>query len=264
MAALTLAEIWIYPVKSLGGLRLAAAQVLGKGLAYDRRWMLINEAGEFLTQRTLPQLALFQPAMDGQHLSISFGNDRVEVPKTESEGPRLQASVWGDTVWVVRASEAADRWFSRHLRQAVRLVHFPENSARAVDRAYAPESAQVSLADGYPYLVIGEASLRDLNQRTESPVPMNRFRPNFVVAGSEPYEEDRWNNFQVGSVSFRGVKSCARCVVITIDQQTGTAGAEPLATLATYRKQDGKVYLGRNALAATAGTVREGDKITMI
>jgi uncharacterized protein YcbX len=264
MSLLTLAEIWIYPVKSLGGIRLPEAIALNKGLAYDRRWMLINKAGEFLTQRILPQLALFHLTMGEQFLHIRFDNEKLAVSKSQNVGPPLRATVWNDTVTVAAVSEAADRWFSQQLQQPVRLVQFPEDSPRPVDSTYAPADTHVSLADGYPYLVIGEASLRDLNTRLKSPVPMNRFRPNFVVAGSMPYEEDNWKNFRIGGALFAGIKPCARCVMTTVNQQTAERGTEPLATLAGYRKKNGKVYFGQNALAAATGIVHEGDKIDLI
>jgi len=257
----TLSEIWIYPIKSLGGVRLAQAHALPKGLAWDRRWMLISEDGQFLTQRTLPQLALFRVEMDEQMIYVRFENQQLAIGKALCDGPGMQASIWNDRVQVVPVAQHADQWFSERLSLAVRLVQFPDDNPRPVDPAFSPEGSQVSLADGYPYLIIGEESLRDLNHRLQTPVPMNRFRPNFVFSGGTLYEEDQWNEFQIGEVPFAGVKPCARCVMITTDQQTAQRGTEPLATLAGYRKQQGKVYFGQNGLALKNGPVRVGDEI---
>ncbi len=257
----TLSEIWVYPVKSLGGYRLPEANVLPKGLAHDRRWMLIDSNNQFLTQRTLPQLALFQARMVGTELVLTHGKQRFELAAEARQGEVFSATVWDDTVQVQGCSTAADQWFSDLLGWPVRFVAFPEMNPRQVDRAYSSEGQWVSLADGYPVLIIGEASLADLNARLATPVPMNRFRPNLVFTNGQPYEEDGWSDFRVGEVTFKGVKPCARCVMTTVDQHTGVKGTEPLATLSAYRKKNGKVYFGQNVLATSGGLVREGDLI---
>jgi uncharacterized protein YcbX len=242
---------------------VAEARVAAKGLAFDRRWMLIDENNQFLTQRTNPALALFQVTLGEQNLTFRFRQERYAIRLDARVGDVFAATVWDDTVAVHRCSEAIDQWFSTHLRQPVRLVAFPEENPRQVDLSYSVEGDWVSLADGYPFLVIGQASLDDLNTRLENPVSMNRFRPNFVFTGGAPYEEDSWRKFAIGSVHFAGVKPCSRCVMVTVDQATSEKGAEPLATLAGYRKQNGKVYFGQNVLAQTTGLVRVGDEIVI-
>ena len=256
-----LSEIWRYPVKSLGGEQISAGRILPKGLEYDRRWMLTDTSMQFLTQRTVPELALFRARIGGNDLVVQHNEHRIHVPIEARHGDLFQATVWADTVQVHGCSSDADTWFSDLLHRAVRLVAFPEKEARQVDLAYSARGQWVSLADGYPFLVIGEASLADLNARLEQPVPMNRFRPNFVFTGMHAYEEDGWKKFGIGAVDFVGVKPCARCVMTTVDQATGRKNTEPLATLAGYRKRGGQVYFGQNVLPCNVGTVAVGDAI---
>lgn len=256
-----LTEIWIYPIKSLGGIRLRSSRVLPKGLEHDRRWMLIDEHGGFLTQRTLPSLALIKMEHHANRLWVSYQNERWPLPWQPSGTGRIRTHVWDDEVFVREVDESRSGWFSDILQQPVRLVAFPEEEARPVDPRYAHAHEHVSLADGYPLLVIGESSLADLNSRLKSPVPMNRFRPNLVFSGGEPYEEDGWDFFAIGQNKFKGVKPCARCVMTTIDQATAQMSKEPLATLASYRKRDNKIYFGQNVIALNAHEIHEGDEI---
>lgn len=267
MTQLTLSEIWIYPIKSLGGIQLEAARVFCKGLQFDRRWMLIDESGEAMTQRTYPRMALFKVSIRSGHLEINLHQNRKEissiqvgtdVPQPESW---ITADVFGDKVKVVETNPEASRWFSRHLGANCRLVSFPEENLRPVDPEYAVREDHVSLADAFPFLLISRASLDDLNKRLPAPVPMNRFRPNFVVTGGEPYQEDHWDELRMGNLSFAGVKRSSRCVLTTVDQESGTKGPEPLHTLSTYRKQGNKIYFGQNLIAHREGEVKAGDRV---
>jgi uncharacterized protein len=265
MSALRLTEIWIYPIKSLGGIRLQKAQVLEKGLQFDRRWMLVDDRGKFLTQRVFPEMALFQLTIDNEQLAIDHVNKhsrhRIDLhPRQTTQ--QQEVVIWDDTVNAFEVSTETSRWFSEMLGQSCKLVYFPEENERAVDRQFATHE-QVSLADGYPYLIIGQASLDDLNTRMEAPLPMDRFRPNFVFGGGKPYEEDEWKKFTIGSNRFLGVKPCARCVLTTVDQETAERGVEPLKTLATYRKRDNKIYFGQNVLAVDHGFVTEEEDIVL-
>lgn len=267
MTALTLTEIWIYPIKSLGGIRLKEAKVLEKGLAYDRRWMLVDEEGKFLTQRVHPKMALFKLTMDNEHLTIV--HSQKHKSHTISLRPSIRSEqkkviIWDDKVEAFEISAETSTWFSEMLQIPCKLVHFPEENRRMVDVTYATNNENVSLADGYPFLIIGEASLADLNSKMEAPLPMNRFRPNFVFSGGKPFEEDRWKEFFIGTNRFLGVKPCSRCVLTTIDQETAEKGGEPLRTLATYRKWDNKIYFGQNLLAIDHTFVQEGDSITLL
>jgi uncharacterized protein YcbX len=260
---LRLTEIWVYPIKSLGGIRVQSAKVCQKGLAFDRRWMLVDELGKFMTQRADPALALFKLHMDDHFLHVSFQHDRISIPKfLTSATTTIQATVWDDTVTTTEVDASVSAWFSAKVGKHCKLVAFPEQNSRPVDTNYQRNNEHVSLADGFPYLIIGQASLDDLNAKLEKPLPINRFRPNFVFVGGEAYEEDQWTNFKIGKNAFVGVKPCARCVLTTIDQETGLKGVEPLATLAKYRKKENKIYFGQNVLAIDHNEIYEGDEIT--
>jgi uncharacterized protein len=266
MSRLSLSEIWIYPIKSLAGIRLQRAIVKQKGLAYDRRWMLVDEAGRFLTQREHPEMSQFQIAMDNIQLTILnriSGQSIVLDLKGENDGESMPVIIWDDKVEAIEVGQEYSRWFSEQLKIKSKLVFFPETNARPVDPNYAIQNEHVSLADGYPFLIIGQSSLDDLNKRLQEPIPMNRFRPNFVFTGGMPYEEDSWQRFSVGKNKFAGVKPCGRCVLPNVDQQTGKKGIEPLATLATYRKTGSKIFFGQNLVAIDYDEVHEGDEIAL-
>jgi uncharacterized protein YcbX len=265
----TLTEIWIYPVKSLGGVRVKKSIVREKGLQYDRRWMLIDRDNEFMTQRIRPKMALFKIQIQsrwwaksefkithaGESIGLSFNHSFKSKP--------IKAKVWDDEVEVYEVSEKHSAWFSKRLGQACKLVSFPEDNPRSVDLRYQVNHEHVSLADAYPLMIIGEQSLANLNAKLDVPVPMNRFRPNLVFSGGQPFDEDSWKNFTVGKNRFAAVKPCARCVLTTIDQNTGEKNSEPLATLSKYRRQDNKVLFGQNLIAIDHDEIHEGDEITL-
>lgn len=260
-----ISEIWIYPIKSLAGIRLQKAIVKQKGLQYDRRWMLVDTTGRFLTQREHPEMALFNVAIDNSDLLVRRQTESIRLDLNgKSEVNLSKVQIWDDEVEAWEVNPEYSAWFSRHLGIDCKLVFFPENSQRDVDPEYAFKKEQVSLADAYPFLIIGQSSLDALNKKLEFPISIKRFRPNFIFTEGHPHEEDTWRNFKIGSVSFEGVKPCARCVLTTVDPETGVKGIEPLKTMSTYRKQNGKVYFGENLLARTEGEVREGDLIEII
>lgn len=261
MSQLTLTEIWIYPIKSLGGIRQKESKVMPKGLKFDRRWMLIDEQNRFMTQREIPKMALFRQSLEGEIITITFDGHSVSLSDDILPEP-IQSQVWDDGVVVNEVSKLHSEWFSDMLKINCKLVAFPETNGRPVDPNYSIHQEHVSLADGFPFLIIGEASLADLNSRLQEPVPMNRFRPNFVFSGGSPYEEDNWKFFSIGINKFAGVKPCGRCVMTTIDQATGEKGAQPLATLSKYRRDGNKVLFGQNVLAIDHNEVHEGDEIT--
>lgn len=265
---LTISHLFIYPIKSLGAIALTTAVAEGKGLRHDRRFMLVNPAGEFITQRTCPAMALLEVSIPrlnegGQTLLVWHRHRPADVlelplqPEPLTLVP-LPVSVWdSENIGAVAVSSRADRWFTAVLGQPCRLVFMPETTYRPVEAGYAkPDSLgnlpAVSFADGYPYLLIGQASLDELNRRLPSPVGLERFRPNVVVVGGEANEEDNWHRFRIGEADFYGIKPCARCVMTTIDPTTGLAGKEPLKTLATYRQQGRKILFGQNGLLSPA------------
>ncbi len=259
-----ISQLFIYPIKSLGGIAVPSAQVTDRGLQWDRRWMLVDGDGNFLTQRTQPQLALFAVALNGNSLAVSLhGSDPVEVPLVPA-GRTLRVQVWSDRLNAVEVSPELSHWFSQKLAQPCRLVFMPDETRRPLDGRYADDGEITSLSDGYPFLLVSEASLADLNARLEAPVPVNRFRPNIVVTGCQAFAEDGWAEMQVGGVSFFGVKLCARCVVTTINQQTAAVGSEPLKTLASYRRSRNGIYFGQNLLHRGTGTLHLGDAMEVV
>jgi len=262
MATLRLTQIWIYPIKSLGGISAATATVMEKGLQYDRRWMLVDKDGICITQRTNPEMALFTLQLKTDGIEIHYSTDAIFLPiHHPPAAPLCRVQIWDDVVSAVEVSEEHSRWFTERLGLECQLVHFPEECSRPVDPKYKVNDEHVSLADAYPFLIIGQSSLDDLNSRLPAPVPINRFRPNFVFTGGLPYEEDHWGNFMIGSTGFAGVKPCARCVLTTVNHETGKKGVEPLRTLTTYRNFDNKIHFGQNLVALGTGTVAVGDSL---
>lgn len=261
---LHLSEIWIYPIKSIAGIQLKEARVMERGFEFDRRWMIVDESGTFLSQRTSPQLALLDLNITDEFLQISRRSnpeDRIETPLHPQLLQELDVNIWDDKVRAWTVDPLADAWLSEFLGQPVKLVYMGDKADRQIDLRYSAEGENVSFADGYPYLLISEASLADLNARLNEPVSMRRFRPNLIVSGASAFEEDTWNKIQIGDITFRVVKPCARCVLITVDPQTAEKGAEPLKTLSSYRFENNKVLFGQNLIADHPGILSQGDVV---
>lgn len=224
--------------------------------------MLIDIDGKFLTQRVHPTMALFSVAINEETLTVRFKESSINISLTHppSSDP-LTVQIWDDTVEALEVDSEYSKWFTKHLGIDCRLVYFPEENVRPVDPDFKVNDENVSLADAYPFLIIGQSSLDDLNRRLGQTLSMKRFRPNLVFEGGRPYEEDTWTSFTIGTTRFMGVKPCARCVLITVDPETAKKGDEPLRTLSTYRKQGNKIYFGQNMVALDLTEVRVGDLI---
>lgn len=258
----TLSGLYVYPIKSCAGISLRSSELSAPGLLHDRRWMLVDETGEFMSQRAHPRMALISTHLSEEHLTVSApGMPELRVPLWQEDGDLIDVEVWGDENRGALVGEEADRWFREFLRFPCRMVRKPEDDPRQVDSVYAESGDQASFADGFAFLLVSEASLAELNGRLAEPLPMNRFRPNFVVEGCDAYAEDGWDRMRVGDVPFRVAEGCPRCAITTTDQETGERGKEPLRTLATYRKFEGEVYFGRNLIHDALGTVRVGDAV---
>lgn len=259
---LQISELFVYPIKSLGGISLTTAQVTERGLQHDRRWMLVDEANQFLTQRAFPQMALLQTQLteDGLLIKHKKTSDKIIVPFQPS-GETMRVQVWSDVVKAVEVNKEISEGFSAILSMKCKLVYMPDSTKRRVDTRYASNKEITSFSDGYPFMLISQSSLDDLNNRLQSPLPMNRFRPSIVVTGSLPFEEDEWAHFTSNNIDFFGVKLCARCVITTINQDEATSSKEPLQTLATYRKFQNKIYFGQNLLHRGEGMLRIGDSL---
>ena len=254
MSKLHLSGIYRYLVKSLAGESLEQSRLDAFGLQMDRRWMLVDAEGGFLSQRELPRMALINPRLTPEGLRLQ-APDRSElvVRRPALEAERFKVSVWKDQCAAQLADPEADAWLSDYLGQSCRLVYMPEESLRRVDPRYAEPDDRAAFSDGFPLLLISQASLDDLNGRLEHPLPMSRFRPNLVVEGCEPYAEDGWRRIRIGELTLRVVKPCSRCKITTVDPYTGETGAEPLKTLAGYRRRGNQVYFGQNLIHDGAG-----------
>ena len=262
MTELKLTGIYIYPIKSAAGIALEAAQVQARGFQYDRQWMVVDAAGKFMTQRQFPRLALIKVRQLNQQLIIeATDQEPLSIPLNLPSDERISVEVWGDICDAISLGETVEKWFSEFLETPCQLVYLPDNSLRPIKSRYASNHEQVSFADAFPFLLISEASLQDLNQRLDEPMPMNRFRPNLVVSGCEAFSEDSWRSIRIGTIPFRVVKPCDRCVITTVDQNSGIRGKEPLQTLAQFRRWDGKIWFGQNLIQEQLGLLKVGDSV---
>lgn len=257
-------SIHMYPIKGTHRVTIQESRVEARGLVHDRRWMVVDGDGTFLTQREHASLARVQAQCGAALLVSAPGMPLLRVPRPKPEASRQRVRIWEDNVEACTGGERADQWFSRYLGRQCHLVYMDDHTKRQVDPAYDTGGSIVSFADGYPLLLTSMASLAALNARLEVPVPMTRFRPNLVVTGGEAFEEDRWSRIRVGEMEFHVVKSCTRCVVTTIDQETADQGKEPLRTLNRFRKRGGKVYFGENLIPAATGIIRAGDPVEVL
>ena len=256
-----LAALYVYPVKSTRRVALEASAVEPQGLRMDRRWMLVDPEGKFVSQRVAPKLARVRATAQPDGLRAQAPGEEDAFVRFPDGTARISANLWGDAISVAEADDRAHAWFSRFLGMECRLVFLDDPASRPVEAGYGRPGDVVSFADSFPALLLSEASLDALNERLDEPVPMHRFRPNLVVSGVEAFAEDAWERVRIGDVHFLVVKPCARCVVTTIDQETGaSSGKEPVRTLQTFRRgEDGKVYFGQNLVPLHPGTVRRGD-----
>jgi uncharacterized protein YcbX len=273
---MTLSEIFIYPVKSLRGLSLPTAEVDSLGIVGDRRFMVVDADGRFLSQRTLPRMARIETALSTEVLTLSSENaGRIEIPRASNpDAAARSVSVWkSEGLLAEDCGESAAGWLSTFLSTPCRLVRIGEKFRRPILKPDVGGPGDVvSFADSCPFLVIGQASLDDLNDRLvgqgEAAVPMNRFRPNLVVSGAAAYAEDGWSRFRIGPVTFHSGGPCARCVITTTDQVTAIRGKEPLRTLAQYRRDAADptdVNFGQNLVHETKeGRLRVGDAVELL
>ena len=265
VTSLAIRSLHVYPLKSCKGISVREAVLERQGLRDDRRWMVVDQAGDFVTQRTEPRLALVHATVvresDGAGGLVldAPGLEPLRIPAASSTGSaRSAVRVWGYEVEAEDCGSEAATWMTRWLGSPVRIVATPKDFHRPVGSAYATPGDCVGFADGFPLLIVNTASLADLNSRLEHPLPMNRFRPNIVVDGADPWDEDRWKHIRIGGVGIRVVDPCVRCAVTTTDQDTATTGAEPLRTLATFRREGKGVIFGQNGIPDGEGILRVG------
>jgi uncharacterized protein YcbX len=257
----SIAALYVYPVKSCRGIAIDTGQVTARGFAYDRRWMVVDDRGSVVTQRQVRELCLVDTALEGDSLVLAAeGAGSIRLPAQHEEGPELECSIWQHTGKAVRHAEGS-AWMSALLGRESSLVYMAERHQRPVDPGYALPHDRVSFADDFPFLVISEASLEELNTRLEQSIGMERFRPNIVVRGVAPFAEDAWRRVRMGGITFRAAKACSRCAIPTIDQRTASKSAEPLRTLSAYRSWDGGTWFGMNLIGDDTGVLSIGDAV---
>lgn len=267
-----LSKIFLYPIKSLRGIPVSSAKVEARGLQYDRRWMIVDDNGALITQREIPAMTFLQPSITDTNLLISHTQGNVptlEIPlEPGADARKIQVRVWDDVCKALEMSDQVNEWFSKVLGVSCRLTYMPDDTLRPTDQNYSLPTDIVSFADSFPFMIIGQASLNDLNQRLDEPVEIERFRPNFVFTNGKAYEEDHWQKFSIGNLTFRGAKDCARCKLITINPTNAEVGLEPLRTLATYRKSGRKINFGRlacwNVDEQINPVIKIGDQISIL
>ncbi|KPQ27947.1 MAG: putative Fe-S protein [Marinobacter excellens HL-55] len=256
-------SLYLYPVKSLAAIEVSSFDLDEFGPAGDRRWMLVDDSGAFVTQRQLPILATLRTGIDDRFINVCIPDEGTFdlVPGKEP----VSVGVWRDRVEALIGAGKASQAVSRYCGQSLRFVYMPETSFRRVDPERVPDRKRVGFADGFPFLVTNQASLDELNARLEMPVDMRHFRPNIVVSGAEPWTEDDWRSLVIGTARFDIAKPCSRCVMTTVDPYAGTKHprTEPLRTLSTYRKTSDGVIFGQNAIHLDGHRVSVGDTVTI-
>ncbi|MEK6565415.1 MAG: MOSC N-terminal beta barrel domain-containing protein, partial [Bacteroidota bacterium] len=234
-----LSAMYVYPVKSLGGMPVSSWRVDERGLELDRRWMVVDKDNKFLTQRQIPRLALISVSLEKDQLVLNAPRSgRIEIPSKPTGKARIPVQVWKDEVQALPADLDVSNWISDYLGQQSNLVYMPDDSKRYVQTPYAINRDPYGFADAFPFLILSEGSLEELNRRLEKALPVNRFRPNLVLSGCEPFAEDGWKEIRIGQIVFRVAKPDSRCATTTVDQSTAEVGKEPLKTLSTFRKKD--------------------------
>ncbi len=286
MSALTLSELYIYPIKSAAGIALSEAQVTARGLQYDRRWMVVDAQGKFMTQRRFPRMALMKVKIADGHLQVTApGMPMLLVLIDPCLGldsgvrnepfARVMVEVWGDRCKAVALGPESKQWFTQFIGVDCQLVYMPDNAHRPTAHGKWGNDKLVSFADAYPYLLISEASLAGLNEKLaakgETPVTMERFRPNLIVKGcDEPHAEDSWQRIRIGEAVFDLPKLCDRCSIPNVDLKTGNRTKEPTKTLSTYRSWDKGIWFGQNCIQRSddpsieAIALRVGDPVTLV
>jgi uncharacterized protein len=256
--------LFVYPVKSTKGISLLSGKVEPRGFRHDRRWMVVDTDGNFLSQRTVPALALIRSLVGERTIELSAPGREVLSLPAEPSGEQRSVVVWDDVVEAIDAGDHAAEWFGAILGMPCRLVSMPESSRRPVSLQVTGGGDHTSFADAFPFLLLSQASLDYLNGHLSSPVPMTRFRPNIVVTGCLPFEEDTWRLIRIGDVRLHVVKACSRCVITTIDQATAQKGEEPLRTLSRLRQFGNRVLFGQNCIPEGEGFIHLGDGVDVL
>jgi uncharacterized protein len=267
---LTISQLFIFPVKSLSGISVSTSEVTNRGLKFDRRWMIVDKNNQFLTLREYPKMALLDVEITEEGLTIkSRENSEIplKIPFITKTNTLENVTIWNATVQAKPVKNEADMWLSYMLDGDCKLVYMPDESMRPVDTTsgYHPKGKFTSFSDAYPFLLLGEASMEDLNARSEKQFSIQRFRPNIVFSGGSSYQEDNFENFTINNVNFTGLENCARCKIPNVNPETGILDAdnEPLKTLSKYRLRNKNLEFGRNIVHDGTGIISIGDELKL-
>ena len=254
-------ELWIYPVKSLGGFSVEKSYARYAGFEFDRRWMLVDESNQFITQRSHPKLCLFSTLIKNEGLHIFYDKEEIIIPLNDQSNNVIETKVWDDVAYVYEQDRHASQMISEILKFNIKLVKIRDEKSRIHYSETVSKTFQVSLADGYPDLLLSEQSLQYLNEHTRDNFSIKRFRPNIVITADHPHQEDDWKKIETENASFENVKPCSRCVMINIDPDSGSVRKEPLNLLSKYRKSGNHVYFGTNLACTKEGWVSKGESL---
>lgn len=261
-----LARLFVYPVKSAAGIELQHAHVDDFGIEHDRRFLIVDQGNTFMTQREYPGMSQIRVRIEPPHLVLSAPDGSLcTVPLRPDAGARIHVRIWEDTVEAVRVADTED-WLSRAVGARCSLVYMPDDVVRHLPLEYSvrPDTDRVGFADAFPFLIVSQASIDELNARLERALDVRRFRPNLLIDGVAPHAEDTWSLVRIGTLDLHVVKPCARCAITTVDPDTGARGREPLRTLAEYRTSGGKVYFAQNAVHVRPGELHVGDVLEVL
>ncbi|KAF3978379.1 MAG: MOSC domain-containing protein [Methylococcales symbiont of Iophon sp. n. MRB-2018] len=260
-----LSDIYLYPVKSLAGIKVSKWPVTAKGLLYDRKWMLIDSNNQFLNQRQLPKMALIQTQLTHSELILSTDStDSISLPINATTGNSCNITIWGDTCMAKKTSLEVNQRLSDFLNIQCQLVYQPDDVVRPVDPNYSKKTDHINFSDGFPFLLTSEASMTALNKEMNLELSIERFRPNLVISQCKPYAEDSWRKISINNIDFRLPKPCSRCAIPTVDPTTANTGKEPLRTLNRLRKWNKQVYFGQNVLHDQSGELSIGSEVHII
>lgn len=262
---LSIHSLHVYPIKSCRGIDLPSAQLVATGIQYDRHWMLIDEQGNFLSQRNLPQMAGISCTFSNQGLMVNAQHQQtLELPFEQKAEKYRSVKIWNDECKAAVVSSQASAWFSRVLGLSCELVYLPDSEKRQVDLRYAEPGQIVGFADGFPLLLVSRASIDLLNEKLEQKVSIDRFRPNIVIDGCPPHAEDDWHKIAIGDIEIQLAKPCSRCVIPSIDQHSSAKHPTILKALASYRRSENKIFFGQNGLHNRQGVISQGQAIRLI
>lgn len=258
-------SLHIYPIKSLPGIELQTAQLLDYGFQYDRQWMLVDANHQFISQRTVPKMAKLKTHINGNKLIVSTkDNLSIELDLNRQADGDIEVTIWNDTVQASVEEQSINDWFSQQLELPCQLVKLANKQNRYVDKTFANNKETVGFADAFPLLVVSQSNIELLNSKLDTPIDMNRFRPNIVVDGLSAHEEDKLQSIVINNIDIKLVKPCERCQIPSIDQQTGEKRGDVLRALLKYRRFNNLIYFGMNGLHQANGIIKAGQTVNVI